>query len=394
MLRGSYGNPLIRYFSERMMIVNKIAKKQISLYTKIVTYKSLSTMRRVKTMEKEYKIIEAIEVLQKKYTLTDNRYNTCETWEDLSTLPLPEEFIDKYSKEVDWKNISIYQHLSEAFIEKYINVVNWYDISSYQQLSENFIDKHSDKIEWTFAVRDQKLTERLIEKYDKGIRRWHTGPTGLPAYDMSWYDISTYQQLSEDFIEKYSDLVSWEQISGWQKLSENFIERHSDKVVWHYISIYQQLSEDFIRRHKKELFFDDIARHQVISKEFARELDVTSAFLQHNNCLKPASYWKNTVEATGLYECHDDYFYAYKGIRSDRYSRKNFQYRYLPGETCECFSDYSDDENSFGLSAWTKEKAADYCNELVIKVKIYYEDVTAVVHNGGKIRCKKLTVLD
>mgnify|MGYP001032380557 CR=1 FL=1 len=65
MLRGSYGNPLIRCFSERMMIVNKIAKKQISLYTKIVTYKSLSTMRRVKTMEKEYKIIEAIEVLQK-----------------------------------------------------------------------------------------------------------------------------------------------------------------------------------------------------------------------------------------------------------------------------------------------------------------------------------------
>lgn len=39
-------------------------------------------------------------------------------------------------------------------------------------------------------------------------------------------------------------------------------------------------------------------------------------------------------------------------------------------------------------------KESDYCNELVIKVKVYYEDITAVVHNGGKIRCKKLTVLD
>ena len=95
-----------------------------------------------------------------------------------------------------------------------------------------------------------------------------------------------------------------------------------------------------------------------------------------------------------MYECHKDFFYAYKGIRNDRYSKYNFQYQYLPGETYECFSDYSDNENSFGLSAWTKEGAENYCSELVIKVKIYYRDVTAVVHNNKKIRCKKLTVMD
>ena len=114
----------------------------------------------------------------------------------------------------------------------------------------------------------------------------------------------------------------------------------------------------------------------------------------NNNSDKPTSYWKEAIEKTGMYKCHEDYFIGYKGIRADRYSKYNFQYQYLPGETYKCFSDYSNDESSFGLSAWTKEKAADYCNELVIKVKIYYEDVTAVVHNGGKIRCKKLTVLD
>ena len=299
---------------------------------------------------------KAIEELAEVYKITGEKYENCDTWYDLSCLPLP-----------------------ESFIEKYFTMVNWYRISSYQKLSENFIDKHANDVKWNWISEYQRLSESFIEKYvDK----------------VNWIDISYCQKLSESFIEKYADKVDWIAICAYQKLSEGFIEKYAGEVVWHYISIYQQLSEDFIRRHKKELFFDDIARHQVISKEFARELDVTSAFLQHNNCLKPASYWKDTVEATGLYECHDDYFYAYKGIRSDRYSRKNFQYRYLPGETCECFSDYSDDENSFGLSAWTKEKAADYCNELVIKVKIYYEDVTAVVHDGGKIRCKKLTVLN
>ena len=99
------------------------------------------------------------------------------------------------------------------------------------------------------------------------------------------------------------------------------------------------------------------------------------------------------IEKTGLYECHEDYFYAYKNIRSDRYSHFNFQYQYLPGETYECFSDYSNDENSFGLSAWTETKAYDYSgNGMVVKLKINYADVTAIVHDSNKLRCKRIDV--
>ena len=97
---------------------------------------------------------------------------------------------------------------------------------------------------------------------------------------------------------------------------------------------------------------------------------------------------------TGLYECHDDYFIAYKGIRRDRYSNFNFQYQYLKGETYETWCDCSADESSFGFSAWTEKGARLYCNELVVRVKVRYEDVGRVVHNGGKIRCFKMEVLD
>jgi hypothetical protein len=31
---------------------------------------------------------------------------------------------------------------------------------------------------------------------------------------------------------------------------------------------------------------------------------------------------------------------------------------------------------------------------LVVKVKVNYEDVGRVVHEGGKIRCRKITILD
>ncbi len=299
---------------------------------------------------------KAIEELAEVYKITGEKYENCDTWYDLSCLPLP-----------------------ESFIEKYFTMVNWYRISSYQKLSENFIDKHANDVKWNWISEYQRLSESFIEKYvDK----------------VNWIDISYCQKLSESFIEKYADKVDWIAICAYQKLSEGFIEKYAGEVDWHYVSIYQKLSENFIRKYKNKLNLRVIARHQVISKELAKELGVTSVFLRHNNCLKPMSHWKEAVKATSLYECHKDYFYAYKGIRSDRYSCKNFQYRYLPGETYECFSDYSDDENSFGLSAWTKEKATNYCDELVIKVKIYYKDITAVVHDGGKIRCKKMTVLD
>ena len=109
---------------------------------------------------------------------------------------------------------------------------------------------------------------------------------------------------------------------------------------------------------------------------------------------KSTEFKKEQVINTGLYDCHDDYFIAYKGIRSDNYSKYNFQYQYFVGETYESFADYSSDENSFGLSAWTYDKAKKYCNEKIIKVKIYYKDVARVVYNGGKIRCCKFEVLE
>ena len=97
---------------------------------------------------------------------------------------------------------------------------------------------------------------------------------------------------------------------------------------------------------------------------------------------------------TGLYECHEDYLIAYKGIRSDRCSVFTLQYQYLKGKTYETWCDCSADESSFGFSAWTENMARAYCNELVVRVKVRYEDVGRVVHNGGKIRCFKMEILD
>ena len=188
-----------------------------------------------------------------------------------------------------------------------------------------------------------------------------------------WEDISSSQKLSEPFIREFQDKVNWIWISICQKLSEDCIREFQDKVDWYWISKYQKLSNEFIEEFKYRLSLNKI---------------------KGSWHYKTTEVKKQAVIATGLYECHDTYFLAYKGIRSDRYSKFNFQYKYEKGGTYESWCDCSNEENSFGLSVWDEPNARVYCNELVVRVKVNYEDVGRVVHNGGKIRCFKIEVLD
>ena len=241
----------------------------------------------------------------------------------------------EFSDRVDWCILSISQHLSEGIIREFAHLVNWERISAYQRLSEDFIREFQDRVYWNF--------------------------------------ISMYQTLSDDFIREFAGRLNWRVISAYQRLSEDIIREFKDKVYWVRISECQHLSKEFIEEFKGRL-----SMYYVVDSWHYKSVEEK----------------KKAVMDTGLYECHEDYFIAYKGIRADRYSAYNFQYQYLKGHTYETWCDCSDNEDSFGFSAWTEDSARAYCNELVVRVKVRYEDVGRVVHKGGKIRCFKLEVLD
>ena len=281
----------------------------------------------------------------------------------------------------NWTDVSCHKGLTEDFIREFADEVNWCSISHYQHLSEDFIREFKDKVYWFSISEQQHLSENFIREF----KDW-----------LDWEWISIRQHLSEDFIREFKDRVNWNWISMFQHLSEAFIREFKDDVYWSYISIYQRLSEDFIRKFKDKVNWVNISAYQHLSKEFIEEFkdNIDMKWIADSWHYKSTEEKKKAVESTGLYECHDDYFIAYKGIRSDRYSNYNFQYQYIKGETYETWCDCSADEDSFGFSAWTEEKATKYCNELVVRVKVRYEDVGRVVHNGGKIRCFKLEVLD
>ena len=240
-------------------------------------------------------------------------------------------------------------------VEEFKYKVDWFYISKFQKLSEEFIREFKDEIDWVWISEYQKLSEGFIREFQNKVY---------------WNNISAYQKLSENFIREFRDKVKWYDISVFQKLSESFIREFQNRVNWKWISKYQKLSENFI-------------------KEFNLKID------PDNWLYKDKNFKFKKIKETCLYEFLDaDHILAYKGIRSDRYSKFNFQYQYLKGETYECHCDCTSNENSFGLSAWIEKKAKEHCNELVIKVKINVADIGRIVHDGGKLRCSKFTVLD
>ena len=279
---------------------------------------------------------------------------------------------------INWAKISKYKKLSENFIREFQDNINWNYISAYQKLSENFIREFQDKINWRRISRCQKLSEDFIREFKDKV---------------NWYCISKEQKLSEDFIKKNQDKVEWGYISSYQKLSENFIREFQDKVSWRNIPIYQKLSEKFIREFQNEVDWYRITEYQKLSENFIKEFDLN---IDKDNWLyKSIEFKKKQIIDCGLYECHEDYFIAYKAIRSDRYSHFNFQYQYLPNQTYECHCDCTNNIDSFGLSAWTYEGAKNYNSRgLIVKIKVRYEDAGRLVHNSNKIRCSKIEILD
>lgn len=185
----------------------------------------------------------------------------------------------------------------------------------------------------------------------------------------------------------------------FQKLSEPFIMKFLNKLDNTLILQYQILSEPFIKKNitiikSKSIYVKLIGKYQKYSNSFAKKYGLFRSYITYKD------FYNNNITRiikSGKYECNNDYFIAYKAVRPDRYSLFNFQYQYLPGKTYESNCDCTDEEDSFGLNVGTYKFAESYlgCNKgIIVKCKINFNDVGRVVHDGEKIRCFKITIID
>lgn len=69
-----------------------------------------------------------------------------------------------------------------------------------------------------------------------------------------------------------------------------------------------------------------------------------------------------------------------------------YEIGYTYTSKCDCNIDI---ENSFGLSAYTKEGALKYHNTgKLMKIKVHLDDLGCIVHKGHKLRCKKIEIIE
>jgi len=165
-------------------------------------------------------------------------------------------------------------------------------------------------------------------------------------------------------------------------------------VDWYDVCTVQNVSEDFIREFKDEVDWRRISRYQKLSEEFRKEFNI---IIQEYSWLYKTDDEKlELVKNTGLYEIEDNCVIAYKSVKSNFSSVVNRGIYYHPGSTvsdhCNCDPE---EENSFGLSAWTKKGALKYYHKgLLLKVRIPISKLGCLVHNNHKIRCFELEVLE
>lgn len=263
----------------------------------------------------------------------------------------------------NWEWLSEKERLSECFIRKYFDNLDVVRICMFQTLSESFIHDYKDRLVW-----------RLICKH---------------------------QKLSEVFMNEHLEYLTWKEVCIYQELKDEFLRQNLKHLDWRMIAIYQDLNESFIKDFKDCLDMESVCEYQYLSEEFRNKHSLTVS--KDNWLYKDVDYKRAAIVNTGLYNCYEDYFIAYKAILSDRYSTNKFYFQlreFIIGNTYECKADFTNKEYSFGLSVSTKNReeffkkvinASDVC-----KVKIYYKDVAGVFpnyYNDGTVRCKKLTVL-
>jgi hypothetical protein len=138
-----------------------------------------------------------------------------------------------------------------------------------QLLSEEFVEEFEDKIDWELVITFNRFRESFLRKnIDK----------------LNIDDLCLFQTLSEDFITQ----INRHHVSTYQKLSEKFIEEFKENLDFYSISTHQELSEDFIWKYREKLLLCRILHHQNISVEFARRLVGSSVRLLND--------YKNTYD--------------------------------------------------------------------------------------------------
>lgn len=199
---------------------------------------------------------------------------------------ISEQFFEKYkdrifSEDVErdsilWKRLCMNTNLSEEFFEKYIDKLEWWYILENPSISEEFFERHWDRVkEFKSAYIRNPGSESFIEKIGKKellpsprLQHWflleisknkNLSPQFIERQvvnimehnkNILYTSLISEINVTEEFIEKYMDVIDFDQLCHNPHVSEQFFEKYIDKVNWYHLSQNPNISEQFFDKYK------------------------------------------------------------------------------------------------------------------------------------------------
>lgn len=161
-------------------------------------------------------------------------------------------------KRLDWEEISKSEVLAEDFIQEHIQKLKLTNVLKYQVLSDNFIEiyKNHPQFSWYDLSENVYSTEEFLERYIDVLR---------------WFYVTRSVPLREAFIKKHVKKIGWDNISMHQKLSLSFIRKNENKIGMEYLSCNKYLTEDVLEYYKNDLNWFDVSACTNLSFEIAKK---------------------------------------------------------------------------------------------------------------------------
>ena len=133
-----------------------------------------------------------------------------------------------------------------AAILRNFDKATWNNISStYNPLSQTFLQTFRRNLNWTLICKYQKLSEDCMERFKKHL---------------CWWNVSRYQRhLSPDFIKRHKHHLEWTELVQSQELEEDMIREMKDVVDWVAVSYRQKLSTAFMDEFNREICWEVVS---------------------------------------------------------------------------------------------------------------------------------------
>lgn len=224
-------------------------------------------------------------------------FNSEFDWTKISSRRLYEEFIYKSEKYIDWSVLNTgthFQEFSDQFFIDFKDKIKWGMLSFVQYLSDKFIEKHKDNLIWKHLAANQKMSDSLLRRNINKINE-----------NNLWSAISRNQELTECFLDDFSDFVDWKAISIYNdNLSVSSIRKHIKKLNLIYVLIYVPLKSDAISEIIYSPEFEFQIKEGVIKKDnvyinFAKHIDGSGRVIekdQISEITKMINKWRLNFE--------------------------------------------------------------------------------------------------